>query len=62
MSQKVLITAGAGGIGLEIVKAFAALGAKIFVCDINTEALSALEKSMPGVATTVCEMGDYRVH
>jgi short-subunit dehydrogenase involved in D-alanine esterification of teichoic acids len=56
MNQKVLITAGARGIGLEIVKAFAALGAKVFVCDINTEALSELEKAVPGVATTVCNV------
>jgi NAD(P)-dependent dehydrogenase (short-subunit alcohol dehydrogenase family) len=56
MNQKVLVTAGAGGIGLEIVKAFAALGAKVFVCDINTEALSALEKAVPGVATTLCDI------
>jgi len=41
---------------LEIVKAFAALGAKVFVCDINTEALSNLEKAVPGVATTVCDV------
>ncbi|HYK76814.1 MAG TPA: SDR family oxidoreductase [Daejeonella sp.] len=58
MNQKVLVTAGAGGIGLEIVKAFAALGAKVFVCDINTEALSVLEKTVPRVATTVCDIGN----
>jgi NAD(P)-dependent dehydrogenase (short-subunit alcohol dehydrogenase family) len=31
MNQRVLVTAGASGIGLEIARAFAAQGAKIFV-------------------------------
>ena len=58
MKQNVLVTAGAGGIGLEIVKAFAALGAKVFVCDINTEALGKLEKEVPGGSTTVCDVSN----
>ena len=33
MSQRVLVTADASGIGLEIVRAFAAQTAKVFVCD-----------------------------
>lgn len=56
MSQKVLVTAGAGGIGLEIVKAFAAVGAKTFVCDINDSALKELERETPGVITRVCDI------
>jgi NAD(P)-dependent dehydrogenase (short-subunit alcohol dehydrogenase family) len=56
MNQKVLVTAGAGGIGLEIVKAFAATGAKIFVCDINEPALTELEQQVPGVITRVCDI------
>jgi len=56
MSQKVLVTAGAGGIGLEMVKAFVALGARVFVCDINAEALSELEKVVLGVETMVCDV------
>jgi len=49
-------TAGAGGIGLEMVKAFVALGARVFVCDINAEALSELEKVVLGVETMVCDV------
>ncbi len=56
MNQKVIVTAGAAGIGLEIVKAFADKGAKIFVCDINAEALKALEQAVPGVMTKVCDV------
>ena len=33
--QRVLITAGAAGIGREFARAFAANGAKVFVCDID---------------------------
>jgi NAD(P)-dependent dehydrogenase (short-subunit alcohol dehydrogenase family) len=56
MNQKVLVTAGAAGIGLEIVKAFAATGAKIFVCDINETALKELEQNVQGVITKVCDV------
>ena len=33
-NQRVLVTAGAAGIGREIVRAFAAARATVFVCDI----------------------------
>jgi NAD(P)-dependent dehydrogenase (short-subunit alcohol dehydrogenase family) len=33
-NQRVLVTAGAAGIGREIARAFAANGAKVFVCDV----------------------------
>jgi short-subunit dehydrogenase involved in D-alanine esterification of teichoic acids len=56
MNQKVVVTAGAAGIGLEIVKAFAATGAKIFVCDFNEAALKELEQNVPGVITKVCDI------
>lgn len=35
MTQRVLVTAGAAGIGREIARAFAANGAQGFVCDID---------------------------
>jgi NAD(P)-dependent dehydrogenase (short-subunit alcohol dehydrogenase family) len=58
MSQRVLITAGAAGIGLEIAKAFAATGATIFVCDINAQALKTVEQTIPGVVTSVCDIAN----
>lgn len=39
MSQRVLVTAGASGIGREIVHASAAHGAQIFVFDIDDPGL-----------------------
>ena len=49
MPQRVLITAGAAGIGREFARAFAATGASVFVCDIDTTALDAITKEIPGV-------------
>src|SRR6202166_4546500 len=49
MPQRVLITAGAAGIGREFARAFAATAASVFVCDIDTAALEAIAKEIPGV-------------
>jgi NAD(P)-dependent dehydrogenase (short-subunit alcohol dehydrogenase family) len=57
MSQKVLVTAGAGGIGREIVRAFAASGAGVAVSDIDVAALAALRAELPGIVTFVCDVG-----
>jgi len=56
MPQKVLITAGAAGIGREFARAFAATGAKIFVCDIDDAALAAIAKEIPGLVAKRCDM------
>ncbi len=56
MPQRVLITAGAAGIGREFARAFAATGAKVFVCDIDDKALDQIGKEIPGLATARCDM------
>jgi NAD(P)-dependent dehydrogenase (short-subunit alcohol dehydrogenase family) len=56
MPQRVLITAGAAGIGREFARAFAINGAKVFVCDIDDEALSAIGKEIPGLTAQRCDM------
>ena len=38
--KKALVTAGADGIGYAIAKRFEKAGAKVFVCDINPEAVN----------------------
>jgi NAD(P)-dependent dehydrogenase (short-subunit alcohol dehydrogenase family) len=58
MNQRVLVTAGASGIGLAIVRAFAANGAKVAVVDIDATGLGVLSKELPGVQTAVCDMSD----
>jgi len=54
--QRVLITAGAGGIGREIARAFTAQGGKVYVCDIDETALTAIRKEIPGVTAAHCDM------
>jgi len=56
MAQRVLITAGAAGIGREFARAFAANGASIFTCDIDEKSLSALAKEIPGLIARHCDM------
>jgi NAD(P)-dependent dehydrogenase (short-subunit alcohol dehydrogenase family) len=56
MPQRVLITAGAAGIGREFARAFAAQGAKIFICDIDEAGLAAMAKEIPGLVTRRCDM------
>ncbi|NCT67848.1 MAG: SDR family oxidoreductase [Rhodanobacteraceae bacterium] len=56
MTQRVLVTAGAGGIGKEVARAFAAQGAKVCVCDIDAPALEAAAKEIPGLVPLVCDV------
>ncbi len=56
MAQRVLITAGAAGIGREFARAFTAAGAKVFVCDIDAQALAAIAQDIPGLLTGPCDM------
>jgi len=49
MPQRVLITAGAAGIGREFARACAATGARVFVCVIDEPALAAIAKDIRGL-------------
>jgi NAD(P)-dependent dehydrogenase (short-subunit alcohol dehydrogenase family) len=55
---RVLVTAGASGIGREIARAFVGEGAKVHVCDVDREALAALEKSDPKITQTTADVAD----
>ena len=44
---KVVITAGASGIGLQTAIAFSESGAEVVICDINEEALEAAKLDNP---------------
>ncbi len=55
---RVLVTAGAGGIGLEIARAFVREGARVHVCDVDEAALAALEGSNPALGRTRADVAD----
>ena len=55
MSRRVLITAGANGIGLVMARAFASLGDRVWVTDVDDAAIAALP---PGIRGTLCDASD----
>lgn len=55
--NKVLVTAGASGIGLAIVHAFHAAGSKVYTCDIDEAGLARAAAALPGVITRRCDIG-----
>jgi NAD(P)-dependent dehydrogenase (short-subunit alcohol dehydrogenase family) len=55
---RVLVTAGASGIGAAIASAFAETGAEIHICDIDDVALAAFQKSFPGCQATHADVAD----
>jgi NAD(P)-dependent dehydrogenase (short-subunit alcohol dehydrogenase family) len=55
---RVLVTAGAGGIGLSIARAFADEGAKVHVCDVDAHALAQLPIMDPGLTGHACDVSD----
>ena len=57
---KVLVTAGAGGIGLEIARAFVAEGATVHVCDVDQKALRALAASDPRITRSKTDVSDRK--
>ena len=52
MTRRVLITAGANGIGLAMARAFAALGDRVWVTDVDAGAVASLPA---GIRGTVCD-------
>ena len=55
---RVLVTAGAAGIGRETARAFIAEGAKVHVCDVDAGALQALSKSDPAITRSQADVAD----
>ena len=49
---RVLVTAGAAGIGRAIARTFEAHGARVHICDVDEAALSAFRKESPQVGQT----------
>lgn len=56
--KRVLVTAGAGGIGLAIAAQLSALGARIFVCDVADAALDAFRRRFPEAGAVRTDVAD----
>ena len=56
--KKVLITAGASGIGREMVRAFAATGAEVAVLDVDAAGLASLRTELPTVIAEPCDLAE----
>jgi NAD(P)-dependent dehydrogenase (short-subunit alcohol dehydrogenase family) len=55
---RVLVTAGASGIGAAIASAFAEMGAEIHICDIDDAALAAFQQRFPACQATHADVAD----
>jgi NAD(P)-dependent dehydrogenase (short-subunit alcohol dehydrogenase family) len=56
--KRVLITAGAGGIGLAIAEQLLALGARVFICDVAADALDAFGARHPDAGRSRTDVAD----
>jgi len=57
-NKRVLITAGAGGIGRVMTETFVKAGAKVHICDVVPAAIAETTKALPGVTATPCDVSD----
>jgi len=57
MSQRVMITAGASGIGRAIARAFADNGARVHICDVDERALG---EAYPRISATQLDVTDEK--
>jgi NAD(P)-dependent dehydrogenase (short-subunit alcohol dehydrogenase family) len=55
MTQRVFITAGAGGIGRVIAQGYADQGAQVYVCDADREAVQSLGQDIAGSVVDVAD-------
>ncbi|CAG1011346.1 meso-butanediol dehydrogenase / (S,S)-butanediol dehydrogenase / diacetyl reductase [Rhizobiaceae bacterium] len=56
--HRVLVTAGASGIGLATARAFTAEGARVLVCDVDEGALDALRTTDPTIAAVAADVAE----
>jgi len=56
--KRVLITAGASGIGRVVAETFASNGARVHVCDVAEERLAECRAALPGIGATLTDVAD----
>ncbi|MBB4264261.1 SDR family NAD(P)-dependent oxidoreductase [Bradyrhizobium sp. CIR3A] len=59
--KRVIITAGAGGIGQAVIRQLISAGAEIATCDISEEGVDRLRKEFPRIFAEVVDVGDARM-
>ena len=52
---RVLVTAGAGGVGAAIARAFHEAGSRVHVCDVDRTALDRLTSGLPGITGSMAD-------
>lgn len=57
---RVLVTAGANGIGREVARAFVEEGAKVHICDVDREAIAELARTDPTITSSSCDVADRK--
>lgn len=55
---RVIVTAGAAGIGREVARTFLREGAQVAICDVDRTALDALAASDPDLKRYLCDVSD----
>jgi NAD(P)-dependent dehydrogenase (short-subunit alcohol dehydrogenase family) len=53
---RVLVTAGAGGVGAAIARAFHGAGSRVHVCDVDRSALDRLRSQAPGITGSMADV------
>lgn len=56
--KRVIVTAGAAGIGLAIAEAFHAAGARVWICDVVEDRLAEAKAALPGIGAMRCDVAD----
>jgi NAD(P)-dependent dehydrogenase (short-subunit alcohol dehydrogenase family) len=56
---RILVTAGAAGIGRAIASSFLESGAHVHICDIDTQALTETARALPDITQTVADVSRY---
>lgn len=57
-NKRVVVTAGAAGIGRAIAEGFHRAGARVHVCDVDESALASLAKELPAIGRTRADVAD----
>ena len=58
--SRVVVTGAATGIGRTVAERFLEAGAAVHICDIDAEALAAAREEVPGISTTLADVGSER--